>query len=284
MELLHASLRLGRRFCPIFNLRTLVREPLRESAYMPVIKLDSASFWYGQNPIIQDMDLVLERGITGVLGPNGAGKTTLIRLLALDMRPKRGSVVINGTPVDDETQARKCRRHIGYLPQRFEVMNLKTVQANVEFAAWAHGVSAAACNKAAADALAKVGLSDRANSRAFTLSGGMRQRLGLACVIVHQPDILILDEPTVGIDPVQRSQMRRLLRDLASDSAILLSTHLVDDVAHICDRVLIINHGVVEFDGTIPTLEQIGNHRQHRDIHASAAENGYLEIMENYAS
>ncbi|WP_367266456.1 ABC transporter ATP-binding protein [Trueperella pyogenes] len=251
---------------------------------MSVVQLDSVSFWYGRDRIIQDMDLVLERGITGLLGPNGAGKTTLIRLLALDMRPKCGSVIINGTPVNNETQARKCRRHIGYLPQRFEVMNFKTVQDNVEFAAWAHGVSAAACNKAAADALEKVGLADRAKSRAFSLSGGMRQRLGLACVIVHKPEILILDEPTVGIDPVQRSQMRQLLRELAANSAILLSTHLVDDVAHICDRVLIVNHGTVKFDGSISALEELGSDRAHRDMNGSAAENGYLEIMDNYAS
>ncbi len=163
-------------------------------------------------------------------------------------------------------------------------MNFKTVQDNVEFAAWAHGVSAAACNKAAADALEKVGLADRAKSRAFSLSGGMRQRLGLACVIVHKPEILILDEPTVGIDPVQRSQMRQLLRELAANSAILLSTHLVDDVAHICDRVLIVNHGTVKFDGPISALEELGSDRAHRDMNGSAAENGYLEIMDNYAS
>ena len=251
---------------------------------MPVATLESVSFSYGRNRVLNDIDLNLDNGATGILGPNGAGKTTMLQLLTLNLRPSIGSIKINGAKVTNEAQARKCRGLIGYLPQRFEVMSLRSVRANVEFAAWAHGVPTADCARAADHAIARVGLEDRSNTRAFRLSGGMRQRLGLACVIAHEPKILILDEPTVGIDPVQRSQMRKLFRELSADSAVLLSTHLIDDVTHVCDRVLVLNHGAVRFDGSVNDLEQIGREGVAQDRHGSAAENGYLRIVQGHES
>lgn len=249
---------------------------------MPVATLESVSFSYGRHRVLNDIDVNLDYGVTGILGPNGAGKTTMLQLLTLNLWPKIGSITINGVTVTNEAQARKCRGLIGYLPQRFEVMSLRSVRANVEFAAWAHGVPTEDCARAADHAIERVGLGDRKNTRAFRLSGGMRQRLGLACVIAHEPKILILDEPTVGIDPVQRSRMRKLFRELSADSVVLLSTHLVDDVTHVCDRVLVLNQGVVRFDGTVDDLEKIGRAGVAQNQHGSAAENGYLRIVQDH--
>ena len=247
---------------------------------MVVIDLDSVSHTYGRQEVLRNIDLRLGTGVTGLLGPNGAGKTTLLQIVALHIRPKRGALRMDGVRISGEAQTRECRARIGYLPQRFEVMNLRTVRDNVEFAAWAHGVDRSDCASAAARAIERVGLADKADVRAFRLSGGMRQRLGLACSIVHDPRVLVFDEPTVGIDPVQRSHMRKLFREIAEDAAVLLSTHIVDDVTHVCDRVLVMDRGSLRFDGTVDELEQVGLEGGGSDESASAAEHGYVRIME----
>jgi ABC-2 type transport system ATP-binding protein len=170
---------------------------------------------YGRRVALADATLDLPVGVTGLLGPNGAGKSTLMKLLATAMPLQTGSVAVGDVPlVRDNLTA--VRRQLGYLPQRFEVMGWSTVRRNVEYAAWAHGLPSREAGERADRALVLLGLSDRAGSRARALSGGMRQRLGLACALVHEPRVLVLDEPTVGLDPAQRRGLRDAIAAAAS--------------------------------------------------------------------
>ena len=188
------------------------------SSPSPRVSVRGVTHRYGRRVALADATLDLPVGVTGLLGPNGAGKSTLMKLLATAMPLQTGSVAVGDVPlVRDNLTA--VRRQLGYLPQRFEVMGWSTVRRNVEYAAWAHGLPSREAGERADRALALLGLSDRAGSRARALSGGMRQRLGLACALVHEPRVLVLDEPTVGLDPAQRRGLRDDLRALGADDA-----------------------------------------------------------------
>ncbi|MDF7640183.1 ABC transporter ATP-binding protein [Bifidobacterium sp. ESL0784] len=212
------------------------------------------SFSYGRHPVLSDISFCLSPGITGLLGVNGAGKSTLIRLLATLRRPSSGSVEVAGQDVTARAGSIEARRYLGYLPQSFEVMNFSTVEANVEYAAWAHGVDEQNVRAVTLETLKAVGLDELAKRRVRTLSGGQRQRLGIACATAHKPELLLLDEPTVGVDPLQRDALRGMIAELGKSSAILLSTHLVEDVARLADRVLIMDCGRLVFDGSVDDL------------------------------
>lgn len=211
---------------------------------------------YGRRPVLHDIDLRVTSGVVGLLGPNGAGKTTLMRLIATLLPVQTGSVALEGVDVqDDLTQA---RRKLAYLPQRFEVLNRATVQRNVEFAAWAREVPQTEIATAAQTVIRQVGLWDQRDSRANTLSGGMRQRLGIACAVVHKPSVVLLDEPTVGLDPIQRVALRRTIDGLARDAAVLVSTHVLEDLSALASRIVVLDGGRVRFEGSMADLEQMG--------------------------
>lgn len=227
---------------------------------------------YGGRLALSGVSCELPVGVTGLLGPNGAGKSTLMKLLATAMRLRNGSIRFGEIEFDDGSIAR-VRGLIGYLPQRFEVMEMASVRRNVSYAAWAHGLSGDGLETAVGDALELFDLTDRAKSRARTLSGGMRQRLGLACALVHRPQVVILDEPTVGLDPVQRSELRRSIAKLGEHSVVLISTHLVEDLAAIAERVLVIHQGRLRFAGSVAELRELGEGGQ--ASHSSPLEAGY---------
>lgn len=233
----------------------------------------------GRRMAVDGLDLTLGDGVHGLLGPNGAGKTTLVRALATVLRPTEGSLRLLGHDVDRDRGLRALRRQIGYLPQEFGFYRRFTVREFVEYMAWLKEVPAGAIPGAVQRAIERVGLTDRADHRMRTLSGGMVRRAGIAQAIVNDPRILLLDEPTAGLDPEQRVQFRALLRDLAADTCILVSTHLVDDVAATCTDVMLIDEGRLVFNGVPADLARAGREDGPGD---SPAERGYSAIMRRH--
>lgn len=222
------------------------------------IVLDALTQGYGKSTIIDDLSVTLQPGITALLGPNGAGKTTLLRTLATVMPPRNGRIRIDDFEIDDERSARKIRDRIGYLPQDFGFDPLMKVVDFVTYAAWMRGVPAGQWRQAVDETLKMVDLADRRRSRMRSLSGGMRQRAGIAWAIVGRPRVVLLDEPTVGLDPRQRLQFRKIIAELR-DTVVVLSTHLIDDVAAVCDRVIVMHGGSAQFDGSVAELSALGH-------------------------
>jgi ABC-type multidrug transport system ATPase subunit len=230
----------------------------------------------GRRMAVDGMDLALGPGVHGLLGPNGAGKTTLIRSLATVLRASGGELNLLGHRITSSAELREVRRALGYLPQEFGYYRRFTLREFVTYLAWLKEMPGKEIPGAVQRALDRVGLGDRADTKMKTLSGGMVRRAGIAQAIVHDPRILLLDEPTVGLDPTQRVQFRELLRDLGSDTCVLVSTHLVEDVAVACTDVLIMDAGHGVYTGTPAELAAAGGST---DIGDSASERGYTAIL-----
>jgi ABC-2 type transport system ATP-binding protein len=231
----------------------------------------------GRHLAVTGLNLEIGTGVHGLLGPNGAGKTTLMRALATVLRPAGGTLELLGQPIHDRrVDLRQIRRSIGYLPQQFGYYPRFTVREFVEYLAWLKEMPKADIPGAAQRAIERVGLADRANSKLKKLSGGMLRRAGIAQAIVNDPAVLLLDEPTVGLDPEQRMSFRNLLRELGADTCVLVSTHLVEDVVAACTDVVIANAGRVTWQGTPADLSAHGGTGDPGD---SAAERGYSALV-----
>ncbi len=204
------------------------------------------------------VDLDFGPGVHGLLGPNGAGKTSLIRVLATVAAPSDGRVELLGDDVRDHRKRAAVRRRLGYLPQEFGYYPGFTVREFVAYVAWLKEMPAAGTPAAVERAVARVGLADRVDAKVRTLSGGMIRRVGIAQAIVNDPDVLLLDEPTAGLDPEQRVEFRELLRELGGSSTVLVSTHLVEDVAAACTEVTLVESGRVAYRGTPESLIALG--------------------------
>jgi ABC-2 type transport system ATP-binding protein len=216
-----------------------------------VVRVDGVSRRYGATRALDEVDLTLERGITGLLGPNGAGKTTLLSILATVGEPDAGQVSAFGLDPRDAAQRVEIRRRLGYLPQELGYHRHFTVAAFLDYVAILKEITDRRRRaQEVARVLAATGLEDRARTRIRALSGGMRQRLGIAQALLGEPELLILDEPTAGLDPEQRLRFRELLSGLRGDPVIVLSTHQSDDIAAICPRVVVLLRGQVRFTGT----------------------------------
>ena len=215
------------------------------------IAVEGLSRHYGSVRALQKVDLTLDRGITGLLGPNGAGKTTLLSVLATVNEPDAGQVSVFGLDPRDRNERVEIRRRLGYLPQELGYHRHFTVAAFLDYVAILKEI---VDRRRRADEVARVlavtGLAEVARRRIRTLSGGMRQRLGIAQAMLGHPDLLILDEPTAGLDPEQRLRFRELLSNLPGDPVIVLSTHQVDDIAAICPRVIVLLQGRIHYSGT----------------------------------
>ncbi|WP_033263104.1 ABC transporter ATP-binding protein [Amycolatopsis vancoresmycina] len=227
---------------------------------------------------VDGLDLSLGKGVHGLLGPNGAGKTTLIRALATVLRPVSGDLTLLGTPAGAQSGRRELRRRIGYLPQNFGYYKRFTVREFVEYLAWLKEMSKEDIPGAVQRAVERVGLADRADDRLKTLSGGMIRRVGIAQAIVNDPDILLLDEPTAGLDPAQRVRFRELVQHLGRDSCVLISTHLVEDVATACQDVVLFAEGKLVFQGTPEALAEAGTPE---DVGDSPIERGYSALLKH---
>ncbi len=242
---------------------------------IPFVDLKNVSHRYGSREVLSDINVTVGAGVLALLGPNGAGKTTLLSIMATVLAPRSGQVHVRGTSVDSERVARDSRRHIGLLPQRVPVVASYTALDMVRYSAWLRGVDAGAERRASKECLDRVGLADMADRRMKVLSGGMIQRVGLACALVGDPDILLLDEPTVGLDPAQRLEFRRILRSL-ENVAVVLSTHLVEDAAAIASALFIMESGRVCFEGTPRDLAAHGSTSSPGD---SELERGYMSVL-----
>ncbi|MGV9327550.1 ATP-binding cassette domain-containing protein [Streptosporangium sandarakinum] len=227
---------------------------------------------YGATPVLDGIDLGVGSGVTGLLGPNGAGKTTLLRCLATTLAPDSGGIRAFGLDPADRGQRTALRRRLGYLPQNpgayphftaFELVDYVAILKEITDRRERH--------REVRRVLDEVDLSDRAGTKVRKLSGGMRQRLALAQALLGEPDLLILDEPTVGLDPEQRMRFRALVSRLGEDRTVLLSTHQTEDVAALCERVVVMRGGRVVFEGTPAGLATAASGRVWLSDHPPAA-------------
>jgi len=220
-----------------------------------VIRVDSVTRTYGAITAVDDITFGVERGqVVGFVGPNGAGKSTTLKMLATFLRPTAGTVAVDG--FDAVADPLEVRRRIGYLPGDTPLYRDMVVADLVRFVAGAHGLAGADLQVAMSRAIDMCGIGPVMSLRVRECSTGFRQRVGLSCALVHDPPVLLLDEPTHGFDPLQVMAFRDLLTELKQDRAILFSTHIIADVEAVSDRVLIIHHGRLLGDGTLAELGQ----------------------------
>jgi ABC-2 type transport system ATP-binding protein len=213
---------------------------------------------YGSRLVLDGVSLSVNVGeIVGLLGPNGAGKTTTLSLLATLIEPDAGTVRIAGTIPSPKHFA--LRRRLGFVPQAIALYPSLSGFRNLELFARLHGISRRQARIESMRALEEVGLAERAHDPVAVLSGGMKRRLNLACGLVHRPDLLLLDEPTVGVDPQSREQILETVRRAAeSGAAVVYSTHYMEEVERICSRALLIDRGKAVAAGTIAELIALG--------------------------
>ena len=218
-----------------------------------MIEVENLSKHYGTHQALKGISFSADEGeVLGLLGPNGAGKTTTMRILTGYMPPSDGQASIAGFDVQDDSL--EIRQRVGYMPERIPLYPDMTVEGYLKFWARLRGVKRPA--QPVAEVLDRVNLSHRRKSLLRNLSKGMRQRIGLAQAIVHDPQVVILDEPTIGIDPQQVIEVRESVRALGEQHTVLFSTHILSEAEQVCDRVIIINQGRIVAEGTPETLRQ----------------------------
>ena len=220
------------------------------------LRLTGISKAFGSTRALRGIDLELEAGVTGLLGPNGAGKTTLLRIAATAIAPDQGELLIRGrNPHSGHAQMVQARRELGYLPQDLGYPRDMTVFGFVEYIAVLKEWNERGARHAEVHRMLElVDLADVAGKKVAKLSGGQRRRLGLAQALLGDPALLVLDEPTVGLDPSQRASLRRTLSEAGARSTVLISTHQTEDVAALCERVIVLSDGEVLFDGSVVEL------------------------------
>lgn len=208
--------------------------------------IDRVTKQYKNKIAVDRLTFALQPGVTGLLGANGAGKTTLMRMICGILTPTGGTIALDGTPVTEE----RYRAVLGYLPQDFGYYP--------EFSGWdfllyfgaLKGLDKTQAKRRTEELLELVGLADVAKKKIKTYSGGMKQRLGIAQALLNDPQVLILDEPTAGLDPKERVRFRELIAEIGKESIVLLSTHIVSDVEHIADRILMMKDGQIIWQGS----------------------------------
>lgn len=257
-------------------LQTRVGKPPASLAE-PFVAAAGLTVRYGDITALDNVSFSFGTGVIGLVGPNGAGKSTLISTLAGALRPSEGRAVVLGKDTS-HTGDRSWRRRVGYLPQRFDLASGMSVVDTVRYAAWCNGVKRADLTACAMHALELVDLVDRRRFRARRLSGGQRQRLGLAASIAHDPSLILLDEPTAGLDPQQRVRFREYVGLIGQERSVLLATHLLEDIQNTASHILVLSHGRVVFDGDPQDLERMG--RDVKRSHASSLELGYTSVLE----
>ncbi len=208
---------------------------------------------YGDREAVKGITFTAERGqVLGFLGPNGAGKTTTMRMLTGFLPPSSGTARIAG--FDIFAQSSEVRRRIGYLPENPPLYQDMTVQAYLTFVAKLKGVARGRVKSATSDVIERTGLGHVSGRLLAHLSKGYKQRVGLAQSLIHDPEVLVLDEPTIGLDPRQIIEIRQLIKTLSGNRTVILSTHILPEVAQVCDKVVIINDGRIACEDTIANL------------------------------
>ncbi|MEW7977252.1 MAG: ABC transporter ATP-binding protein [Candidatus Sedimenticola endophacoides] len=222
-----------------------------------MIQVENLTRRYGDFTAVDDVSFSIGRGeIVGLLGHNGAGKTTIMKMLTGFLEPTAGTIDIDGLLIGRDTTAIQSR--IGYLPENCPVWPEMTVIDYLDYQANLHGLPEEQRTAAVARAIRRTALKEKATSTIQTLSRGYRQRVGVAQAILHEPDIVILDEPTNGLDPTQIRQMRDLIRELAQTATVMVSTHILQEVQAVCERVLILRAGRLVVDSLLDELQRDG--------------------------
>ncbi len=217
------------------------------------IRVQNLTKEYGQQRAVDHISLTVQPGeIVGFLGPNGAGKSTTMKITTGYLPPTDGTVEVNG--FDVRTQPMDVRRSVGYLPEHNPLYVDLYIKEYLRFAGSLHGLKSRELSQRIADIIELVGLGREQHKRIGQLSKGYRQRVGLAQALLHNPPVLILDEPTTGLDPNQLAEIRQVIRDAGRDKTVLFSTHIMQEVEAICDRVVIINRGQIVADGPLSQL------------------------------
>ena len=227
------------------------------SVAIPAISARGLCRYFGARAVVHDVNLELKRGeVLGFLGPNGAGKTTIMRMLTGNLAPSAGTIEIFGMDLlDKPREAKAC---IGYLPEIPPLYRELTVNEYLQFAAKLHRVGDGEIGSALAKVTQRCGLSSMGERLIGSLSKGYQQRVGIAQAIIHDPEVIILDEPTAGLDPNQIREIRTLIRELGAERSVILSTHILSEVGTVCDRVQIMHEGRMVLDDSMERLKQKG--------------------------
>ena len=207
--------------------------------------------------IIQDITLSIDGGMVGLIGPNGAGKTTFMRMIAAVTKPSVGDITVNGHSINRE--ATSIRKQIGYLPQHFQLYPQLTVSQFLDYIGKLKKDRRFDYGMEKNRLLDILNLREQENQKIKTLSNGMKQRLGIAQALYGEPDVLILDEPSAGLDPEERLRFRNLIADVSTRKTVILSTHIVEDIEASCDTLIVLKEGRVLFQGTPDELQSKGN-------------------------
>jgi ABC-2 type transport system ATP-binding protein len=219
-----------------------------------LIQVEHLHRYYGALHAVQDINFSLNRGeVIGFLGPNGAGKSTTMQIISGNLAPSAGRVLINGHDILDEPKAAKAS--LGYLPEQPPLYRELTVIEYLEYCARLNRIPKSAVASAVDRARERCGLTEVGKRLIGNLSKGYQQRVGIAQAIIHTPEVVILDEPTVGLDPIQIREIRSLIRELGQDHSVILSTHILPEVQTTCDRVLIINRGQIALQDSLAGLD-----------------------------
>ncbi|MEL1045935.1 ATP-binding cassette domain-containing protein [Clostridioides difficile] len=213
------------------------------------LEIRNLNFNYKNKKALDNINLTLTDGVVALLGPNGAGKSTLMRLLVTLYEISIGEIELNNIKYSKNNE--KIKANVGYVPQDFDMYNNINGQEYLEFVAKMRGVSKNDLKKHIQKVVSKVNLDKFINKKIGTYSGGVKRRLGIAQALIGDSKLIVMDEPTVGLDPEQRNEFRRLLPEISKNSIVLISTHIVEDIQFNCDKLIILNQGKILYDGTI---------------------------------
>jgi len=220
-----------------------------------MIQVKNIYKYYGETKVLDDVTFTIEKGrILGFLGPNGAGKSTTMKILSCFMPPSSGTVIINGMNI--AVDPIKVKKFIGYLPENPPLYYDMKVDEYLTYVSELKGVDKDVIPSRLTSVKEKCGLMDRSKKLISTLSKGFKQRVGIAQSLINDPEVLILDEPTIGLDPKQISEIRNLIKSLSGERTVILSTHILSEVTLICDDILIINKGKIMFGDTLTNIGQ----------------------------
>ena len=233
---------------------------------------------YGGKPAVSGVSLEAKAGeIVGLLGPNGAGKSTTVAMVCGLTHPDRGEVAIDGAPMGED--ASPAKRRVGLVPQDISLFEDLSAQGNLELFGALYGQKGEVLQSRVASALALVGLSDRAKEKPSSFSGGMKRRLNIACALVHDPDVLVLDEPTVGVDPQSRNAIFDNLETLRGNGkALVYTTHYMEEAERLCDRVMIMDHGKIVAAGTLTELRAMAPAPKPKPVVGASLEDVFLHL------
>lgn len=222
------------------------------------IIINNLSKRYGKKEVLTNISLTIPEGMYGLLGRNGAGKTSFMRILATLSIPTNGDIQMNGVSIKETT---KVREMIGYLPQDFSIYKNMTVFGALDYLCLLSNLPNKIRKERIYTLLEQIHLKDNAKTKVKALSGGMKRRLGIAQALLHNPQILIVDEPTAGLDPEERIRFRNLLSDFSDGRIVILSTHIASDIESTCQNVAVLNKGNILFHGSTETLRKQADHK-----------------------